>query len=67
MTSDDRDKPDKPRPAGVERHIAEQPLRGQTIPPDIDESNRPQDLGPRTERRQGERRQPDSDRRRHGT
>ncbi len=56
MQTDDRNKTDAPRPLGVERHIAQQPAQGQTIPPDIDESHRP-------ERRQGERRQADSDRR----
>lgn len=62
MQTDDRDKTDAPRPSGVERHIAQQPLQGQRIPPDIDESHRP---GAQAERRQGERRLADSDRRRH--
>lgn len=60
MQTDDHDKP--PR-SGVERHIAEQPLEGRPIPPDIDETHRPHAPGVQTERRQGERRQPDSDRR----
>lgn len=64
MQTDDRDKTDHaPHPSGVERHIAQQPLQGQRIPPDIDESHRPGAPGLQGERRQGERRQPDSDRR----
>ncbi len=64
MPTDDRDEV-KRRPAGVERHIAQQPLQGQRIPPDIDELHRPGAPGFQGERRHGERRQPGSDRRRH--
>lgn len=60
---DERDKADAQRPSGVERHIADQPLQGQRIPPDIDESHRPGAPGLHAERRQGERRQPDRERR----
>ncbi len=63
MQTDDRNKTDAPCPSGVERHIAQQPAQGQTIPPDIDESHRPGAPGLQQERRQGERRQADSDRR----
>jgi hypothetical protein len=63
MPTDDRDKGGARQPSGVERHIAQQPAQGQTIPPDIDESHRPGAPGLQGERRHGDRRQPESDRR----